>query len=104
MTKVKELSNWLKDYGNGVTDDESKAHEFTVDEAKLLCKLYPWYEMDEEAHCSPILVDVVAPGIIAGPDMVWVQYNGCWFAAERQALFLGTRKALAATRWREEIA
>ena len=84
---------WAKDFGNGLTRDKEKAHDFTPDEAFALASLYREMVPDD-GNAGDIVTLNRPPSIKAGDDMVWVQYNGCWFAAERQALFLGTRKAL----------
>ena len=93
MTRLKELGQWLKDFGTGVADDEEKAHHFYGDEAYALAHLYPWYTAIDAFGDITLVLDE-PPDFPAGIDMVWVRYNGCWLAAERQALFLGTQAAL----------
>jgi len=92
MPKLKHKGRWLREFGQGLTDDPQKAHDFTDDEAYALKKLYGYTSDDtlepRELHDGPSF----APG----DDMVWVRYNNCWYAAERQALFVGTQKALTA--------
>jgi len=105
MARIAVGDRWLKDFGSGTTDDIDKAHQYTDDEAWALVTLY---EYDTDYFTTATLAEpailIRKPTIPAGPDMVWVQYKDIWLAAERQALFIGTRKALHAEREREVAA
>ena len=96
MVKLKTGGLYLRDFGSGVTDDVEKAHDFTPDEAAALLALRADYTAADDRP-EPTLLEAAEPPHIdpgAISNMVWVRYNGCWFAAERQALFMGTRLAL----------
>ena len=100
MPKLKIGEQWMKDFGQGVTIFPEQAHQFTDDEAFALIKLH-----DYKAECplNPVVIaSKEQPTIPAGLDRVWVKYKGCWFAAERQAMFMGTREALQRARANEQ--
>ena len=100
MTKLKLGEQWLKDFGQGLTIFPEQAHQYTDDEAQALVKLHA-YEAD--GPLDPVVITSKAePTIPAGLDRVWVKHNGCWFAAERQAMFMGTREALQRARADEQ--
>lgn len=94
MVKLNVDGQWLKDFGNGTTHDEEKAFDFTDDEAEALLALYDGYYT--VGNPNSVLADDKPPPFPAGEGMVWVRYDDCWFAASRQALFMGTRNALRA--------
>jgi len=97
VTKLKLGNKWMRDFGSGLTEDVEKAYEFTPDEAVALCALHKGYAPDAYSYGEGTVLDNrSSPDINPGDDMVWVRFNGCWFAAERQALFVGTRNALRA--------
>lgn len=98
MPKLRNPFKWLREFGHGFSLDMDKAHDFTADEAVALCALYPGYVPDGDGYGSTTLDCKQPPHWSPGDDMVWVQYRGCWFAAERQALFMATRGALRAHR------
>jgi len=99
MTKLTSGTVYLKDFGSGTTDDPAKAHEFTGDEAYALQALYGYGMVFPYGEPSPER-RTTKPDFPAGPDCVWVKLGSNWLAAERQALFIGTRKALREERER----
>lgn len=93
MTKIKAGLRWLRDVGQGTHEHPDMAHQYTDDEAWALTRLDDSYSV--EGPMRPMLLeDKFEPAIPPGEGMVWVKYKSCWYAAERQALFMGTRKAL----------
>ena len=95
MNKIKCGGRWLKDFGHGRTDDLELAHDFGEDEAYALSQLHTDYVIVARTGPS-MLYSKTAPTFSAGEGRVWVRYRDCWYAAEKQALFLGTRAALNA--------
>lgn len=93
MTRIKAGEKWLKDFGTGTHEHPDKAHLYTDDEAWALTRLFDAYSADGSMQ-PKLLEDKYEPAIPPGHDMVWVKHKGCWFAADRQALFMGTREAL----------
>jgi hypothetical protein len=86
---------FLRDFGQGTTTDPAAAHEYTTDEAWALAALYDYEIVDPVPIGIEHLLDGPPP-MHPGLDMVWVKHGGRWMAADRQALFLGTRAALRA--------
>ena len=99
MTKLRDSDNrWLRDFGLGVTEDFDAAYDFPADEALALCTLQRDVVPDGDGYGDTSLDLRREPHFSPGFGMVWVRHNGRWFAAERQALFMGTRNALRAHR------
>lgn len=103
MVKIKCGGQYLRDFGQGLTDEAERAHDFTPDEAHALCELYPSYTIVDSVVMSPLYAKT-APSFPAGEGRVWVRFKNTWLAVDRQALFLGTRLALEARGQQLEIA
>jgi hypothetical protein len=100
MIKLKTGGQWLRDFGLGTTDNEAEAHAFTHDEAHVLQNLWPDYYSPVAAQSG--LYSTRPPAIPAGDGRIWVRYKNTWLAVEKQAAFLGTRKALTAEKATED--
>lgn len=96
MTILKCGGKYLRDYGKGRTENPEQAHSFTPDEAHALIELHSDYTPVGGAVTPTHLYGKTPPALSPGEGMVWVKYKNTWLAAERQALFVGTRKALDA--------
>ena len=96
MTYIKCGGKYLRDYGKGRTETIEQAHNFTPDEAHALIELHHEYTPVGGGLTPQHLYGKNPPTISPGEGMVWVKYKTTWLAAEKQALFVGTRKALDA--------
>ena len=103
MTRIYTRNgHWLKDFGMGTDEHVDKAHQYTDDEAWALTRLYNTYSV--EGPMQPkLLEDKFEPAIPPGLNMVWVKHKGCWYAADKQALFMGTREALRRANAQEKL-
>lgn len=107
MTKLRCGGKYLRDFGQGRTDDLEKAHDFTRDEAFALQQLYPDYVFvaaEVNASGPSVLYGKEPPGFSPGEGRVWVKHRSCWLSIDRQEAFIGTRKALEASQKQMEIA
>lgn len=93
MTKIKCGGRWLRDFGQGRTDNPAEAYDFTPDEAHALSEVYADYIPD--GPLTSVLAGKDPPRLSPGFDRIWVRYKNTWLSADRQEAFIGTRRAVA---------